>query len=359
MANKYDVLQKNIDAFSQLITVQVNDLNNRIGDLNNRFSDLYQLNQILIGVMGLFLVIGGMFTFFKVHSDAKKEARRTVKKWLSDEEQRINNFKKFIDQAYAEVAKEKQTFFEIINASLAQVQFELEEKPKQSSSLEADFKKAASMIKESPTIAINLLNKIVAENKNKIGDAESSVVVKSLLMLGNHSEGLGKFSAAANYFKSISDIYHDIDEYAVLGLLNYGAILLKSGQLEDSIKIFDDLIARFEHLDSKSVRYSVARAMLNKAIAKINSGKVEQGALLCQQVQSEYADLQIDGIETFLCSVGFVKAGAFEIMGNKLDAIKTFQFILKEFESESSAEIKRMVDSSKKRIEILATEKGI
>lgn len=250
-------------------------------------------------------------------------------------------------------------FYESMNLTLAQEQGivassnEVASTSNNDNTLKNRFDSATSLMNESPAESKRQLHELVEKNKDKKDSQAQQVVVLSLLTLGNRSERTGLFSDAMEYFKKIVVLYPDLDDYAVLGLLNYGGMLLKSGQLEESIKVLDDLIAQYEKSPSNTVKFAVARAMLNKAIATINTGRAESGVYICETILEKYHLLDVAGAAEFFCSVNFVQAGAFEIIGQVNDAVRVFELIIKKFSDEDSSEINRMVVSSKSRLELL------
>jgi tetratricopeptide (TPR) repeat protein len=363
MGKSYEVLDNKIEAFVTLGNTKIEALTNLTGAqfdaLNTRVGELLQYQEISLGLLSLFIIIISYASYKSASIDAKKTAIDEFHKWFKESKKMIDELDKHLEDTYKEVANHKKMFFESVNLTLAQMQGivassnEVASTSSSDNSLKNRFDSATSLMNESPEESKRQLHELVEENKDKKDSQAQLVVVLSLLTLGNRSESAGLFSDAKEYFKKIVDLYPDLDDYAVLGLLNYGGILLKSGQLEESIKVLDDLIAQYEKSPSNNVKFAVARAMLNKAIATINSGRAESGVYICDNILAKYQFLDVDDLAKFLCSVYFVQAGSFEITGKVNEAIKVFELIVKRFSSDVSSEINRMVASSKNRLKLL------
>ena len=229
---------------------EINYQNNRIDDINSSVDRLSIIVSISIGLFGILITGIVIFFAFRFERIARVQADKEVKSWI--DEKADKEFKPKVDSYLAQIDGRAKKLFER-NEGLTQ---ELEDKIKSFDKYTEEEKKE--------------LEEEAEEIKSSKDEQDYTFEDKYKIFVSKYLKG--------NYKEALNDLNilgkEDLDKYNLLKVLWAKAITLgQMGDNEEAIKVYDEVVKRFEDSKDNSILEKMASALHNKIETNLISNK--------------------------------------------------------------------------------------
>jgi tetratricopeptide (TPR) repeat protein len=295
VANNKEIAAKDIQSTKELLQKQVEELDKRIIAYNTRFDNLNLYATLFTIIFAGISILIGIAAYFTAESNARKAA----KKWLDDNGDEI---KKKIERMYNEVKEKHEEAINVIQ----------------------DITKATQT-------QIDKVAEDVAEDDEKLG-------FNYWYKKGLNAYFKKDLNGAATFFDKAAKSTTDQVEIART-MVNKGVALRMLGRPEESIAIYNELIARFGGASEGGLREQVVKAMFNKGVTLGMLEKPKEAIAIYDELIRLFGTASEAGIREEVVKATVNKGGALGMLGQFEAAIAIYDELITHFGSVSEAGI--------------------
>ncbi|WP_419777668.1 tetratricopeptide repeat protein [Malaciobacter marinus] len=343
---------------------EINYQNNRIEDINSSVDSLSIIVSVSIGLFGILITAIVIFFAFRFERIARVQADKEVKNWI--DEKADKEFKPRVDSYLAQIDDRAKKLFEknegltqkledkleLLDKYTEEEKKELEEEAQEikSSKNERDYTFEdkyklfiSKYVKRDYEEALNDLNTLLGKEDLNRFNLLKILLAKAMTLgkLDRNEEKVKVYDEVVKRFEDSKE--NNILEKVSKALYNKGISLGQLNKSEEAIEVYDEVVKRFEDSKENNILEKVSKALYNKGISLGELNKNEEEIEVYDEVVKRFKDSKDSSILEQVSKALYNKGVRLGQMGKSEEAIEVYDEVVKRFEDSKDNSILEQV----------------
>ncbi len=316
LKNKVESLEKESQSVEQFRDI-IGRQDARIGDVNSTLT-LWSIVVAIWAIIATFISIGiPLFLAFRwkkeVTDEAKDSAQKTIESVKAEYENLVENAKKELNI----LIKERDDF--------QKMKDKFDDKPlSEYNNIDADEQALRGAL-------------AYAEEKAKMYKDEQSLHEAAMF-----AYKLKDYPKAIQYWDEIIKTSKD-EAWIASALYNKGVTLGTTGESEEEIVTYDEVLRRYKDSKNEKIQETVASALVNKGVTLGTTGESKEAIATYDEMLRRYGDSKNEKIQEQVASALYNKGVTLGTTGESKEEIATYDEVLRRYKDSKNEKIQEQV----------------